>query len=189
VFAGVVARYDLPKLAPEPLRTVQQFVNTVDREHGREWLGTPAELRSWLADHGIVLGATPKPSERRRALELREALRALARGNRGDAIDDEAREIVNNAARAARLTFELRAEGGVDLRPATRGINAALGELVAIAFGAMLDGTWERLKPCRQCNWLYYDYSRNRAATWCSMQICGNRRKTRAYRARKVRPT
>jgi predicted RNA-binding Zn ribbon-like protein len=49
----------------------------------------------------------------------------------------------------------------------------------------MLDGTWERLKACRNCRWSFYDYSPNRSGTWCSMQLCGNRRKTRAYRKRK----
>jgi predicted RNA-binding Zn ribbon-like protein len=49
----------------------------------------------------------------------------------------------------------------------------------------MADGTWHRLKACRQCAWAYYDYSKNRSATWCSMAICGNRTKTRAYRRRR----
>ena len=43
---------------------------------------------------------------------------------------------------------------------------------------------WERLKACPQCGWSFYDYSRNRSATWCSMSLCGNRLKTRAYRRR-----
>ena len=62
----------------------------------------------------------------------------------------------------------------------------ALDEVVAVAFGAMLDGTWGRLKACRNCHWSFYDYSPNRSATWCSMQLCGNRTKTRAYRRRKA---
>jgi predicted RNA-binding Zn ribbon-like protein len=49
----------------------------------------------------------------------------------------------------------------------------------------MLDGTWVRLKACRNCHWSFYDYSPNRSATWCSMQLCGNRTKTRAYRSRR----
>jgi predicted RNA-binding Zn ribbon-like protein len=49
----------------------------------------------------------------------------------------------------------------------------------------MLDGTWGRLKACRNCHWSFYDRSPNRSATWCSMQLCGNRTKTRAYRRRK----
>ncbi len=182
-----MARYDLPKLAPAPLSTVQQFVNTVDREHDREWLGTPAELGDWLAEHGIELGSAPRARDLARALELREALRALARGNRGEGVAGAARATINDTARAAALTVELRPDGTVEVRPTARGFDGALGELVAIAFGAMLDGTWERLKPCAQCTWLFYDYSRNRSASWCSMAICGNRRKTRAYRQRKLR--
>ena len=69
-----------------------------------------------------------------------------------------------------------------ELRFAPRG--DALDGVVAIAFAAMLDGTWSRLKACRNCRWCFYDYSPNRSATWCSMQLCGNRKKTRAYRAR-----
>ena len=40
-------RYDLPKAAPEPLRQVQLFVNTVDFERDRDWLD---EL---LAEQGV----------------------------------------------------------------------------------------------------------------------------------------
>jgi predicted RNA-binding Zn ribbon-like protein len=52
----------------------------------------------------------------------------------------------------------------------------------------MADGSWARLKACRSqlCKWLFYDRSRNRSAVWCSMAVCGNRTKTRAYRARRA---
>jgi len=48
------------------------------------------------------------------------------------------------------------------------------------------DGTWERLKVCLadDCQWAYYDRSRNRSSVWCDMQVCGNRQKVRAFRAR-----
>ena len=43
-------RYDVPKAAPEPLREVQQFVNSVDLEHELDWLpdcaAAAAALRS-----------------------------------------------------------------------------------------------------------------------------------------------
>jgi predicted RNA-binding Zn ribbon-like protein len=50
----------------------------------------------------------------------------------------------------------------------------------------MADGSWERLKicPADDCHWAFYDASKNRSRTWCNMQVCGNRKKTRAYRAR-----
>jgi predicted RNA-binding Zn ribbon-like protein len=50
----------------------------------------------------------------------------------------------------------------------------------------MRDGTWDRMKACRadDCEWAFYDSSRNRSGTWCSMEVCGNRAKARAFRAR-----
>jgi predicted RNA-binding Zn ribbon-like protein len=50
----------------------------------------------------------------------------------------------------------------------------------------MADDTWNRLKACRldNCQWAFYDTSKNRSRTWCSMKVCGNRAKARAYRER-----
>jgi predicted RNA-binding Zn ribbon-like protein len=42
------------------------------------------------------------------------------------------------------------------------------------------------MKICRAggCQIAYYDRSKNASRCWCSMQVCGNRNKTRAYRRR-----
>ena len=82
---------------------------------------------------------------------------------------------------AARLqprpgAVEHRAEGDLD---------DAIDEVVRTVVAAMLDGSWQRLKACPNCHWSFYDYSPNRSATWCSMQLCGNRKKTRDYRRRR----
>lgn len=166
--------YDLPKAAPAPLRLLQLFVNTADHENGREWLPDQAALDVWLAEHELPGGA-----ELRRARELREALRALLRANNGQARSPCAVSTVNDVAAALAI--------GLDDRGLVR-ISAgdALGRIVAVAVMAMLDGTWPRLKVCRNCGWSFYDYSKNRSASWCSMQLCGNRLKTRAYRRRKA---
>ena len=166
-------RYDLPNAAPEPLRLVQRFVNTLDHEHGREWIGTPAELSEWL-------GASATEADLRRAHELREALRALLRANNGAPLDADAVTTVNRAAR--RLTLELDARAGVTIVG-----EDPLDRVLAVALGAMIDGSWTRLKACRNCRWAFYDFSRNRSASWCSMRLCGNRLKTRAYRRRSAR--
>jgi len=162
----VSARYDVPKAAPEPLRQVQLFVNSVDLHNGVEW------LPDWLSARGLG-------REGERATELREALRALVLANNGAPPDPGAREIVNRAA--ARVSLRLDGHGHVQL--ASDG--DALDEIVAIALAAMLNGSWQRLKACRNCQWAFYDYSPNRAATWCSMQLCGNRKKTHSYRNRR----
>ena len=46
-------RYDVPKAAPQPLRIVQRFLNTVDLEHGRDWLPTAEALADWLGEAGL----------------------------------------------------------------------------------------------------------------------------------------
>jgi predicted RNA-binding Zn ribbon-like protein len=180
-----VARYDLPNAAPEPLRLVQQFVNTVDLEHGREWLSTPLELETWCAEHGVKLEGPITQPELRRAVELREALRALARTNNGFPLEPAAVSTVNHALGAARVEPTLDERGRPALEPHARGFDAALGRILATYLEATLDGSWARLKSCRQCRWLFFDYSSNRSARWCSMELCGNRRKTRAYRGRR----
>jgi predicted RNA-binding Zn ribbon-like protein len=161
-------RYDLPNAAPEPLRQVQLLLNTTNVENGDDW------LPNWLAEHGAAAG------ELERARELREALRALVLANNGFALAADALRVVN--ATAERLTLRVDAERQVRLG----GGGDALAAVCAVALGAMLDGTWGRLKACRHCHWSFYDNSPNRSATWCSMQLCGNRTKTRAYRRRKT---
>ena len=159
-------RYDVPKAAPEPLREVQQFINSVDLEHELDW------MPDWLAERGLA-------GEVERARALREALRALVLANNGATLDQPALELVNAAA--ARLSLRLADDGTLHVGAP----RDALDGVVAIALGAMLDGSWSRLKACRNCCWSFYDYSPNRSATWCSMQLCGNRTKTRAYRSRR----
>jgi predicted RNA-binding Zn ribbon-like protein len=166
-------RYDLPKAAPRPLRLVQLFLNTADHQHGRELLASPEQLRTWFAEHGILVDRAG-PAGLRRAHEFRDALRELAATGRATPVLDE-------AARRGRLTVDL-ASG--ELRPQARGVDGALGTIVAIVYEAMRDGSWARFKTCRNCRWAFWDESRNRSAAWCSMQLCGNRLKVRRHRAK-----
>jgi predicted RNA-binding Zn ribbon-like protein len=181
-------RYDLPKAAPPPLRLVQLFVNTVDLEHGREWLSNPGALAAWAREQRLVPAATRfSRKDLARALELREAIRALLRANGDVKHEEAAHETLAEAARRARLTVTFECGSRPALEPQATGIDNLCGRLVSIAAGAMLDGSWERLKACRNCRWAFFDESKNRSARWCSMQLCGNRLKTRAYRRRQRR--
>jgi predicted RNA-binding Zn ribbon-like protein len=155
---------------------VQLFVNTTDHEQSRELLGSPAEVRDWLAANVRDPGAlNAGGAERTRA--LREALRHLV----GAAGSRAARAEVEEGARRGRLSITLE---GPRLVAEAQGLDGVLGELVAIAYEALRDGSWSRLKPCRNCGYLFWDASRNRSAAWCSMQLCGNRLKVRRHRRR-----
>jgi len=178
-------RYDLPKAAPPPLRLVQSFVNTVDLEHDREWLDDPRALAAWARERRLVPAGTMfSRRDLRQALELREAFRALLAANREGRQDPDALELVARAARSARFTIAFARSGSPVLEPRAAGVDGLCGRLVAAAVTAMLDGSWQRLKACRNCRWAFFDESKNRSARWCSMALCGNRLKTRAYRSR-----
>ena len=168
-------RYDLPKAAPEPLRVVQLLVNTRDHEHGRELLASEEDLRRWLAERNLPLEGALLP----RFQALREALRALLiANNEGAAPPSAALASLNAEARRSPLRARF------DVVGARLQAEDAAGAILAAAFEAMADGTWPRLKACRNCHWAFYDESRNRSGTWCSMQLCGNRLKTRRFRTR-----
>lgn len=166
--------------APGPLRLVQLFVNTVDLEDGPDLLGDAAGLRAWLAAHD--LGEHPvTAAEHGRALELREAIRALTVAHD----DATAAAIVDATARRARL----RPVVGPALRlePEVGGVDGALGTVVAALHEAIAAGTWTRLKACdrHNCRWAFYDHSKNQSSHWCSTTGCGAREKNRrAYRRR-----
>ncbi len=171
--------------APGSLVLVQDFVNTVDREHGPDLLDDADGLAEWLELRGLG-GADAPPAistaELGRARELREALRALLLANHGTAAPQGAAEVVERAAERAGLRFRLAGERAA-LIPVSNGVDGALGAVVAAAAVAMWDGTWVRLKACAgaNCQWAFYDRSTNASATWCSMAICGGRAKARNY--------
>lgn len=154
---------------------MQLFLNTKDHEYGREWIGTPAELRTWLGERGFAGRVTSKDVERVHA--VRSGLHAFLLG-----MDDEhARATLERAAEQASLRVSLEPP---ELVPLGGGVDDFLGRLFAIVHDAQLDGSWKRLKGCRNCHWVFYDESKNRSAAWCSMELCGNRLKTARYRRR-----
>ena len=71
--------------------------------------------------------------------------------------------------------------------PEGEGADAALGRLMAIVADAVADGSWERLKACprEECEWAFYDHSKNRSGRWCKMEDCGNLAKAKAFRERR----
>ena len=100
---------------------MQRFVNAVDHEHGREWLGTPKEIQQWLQEAGLsVDGVTA--ADLRQAHELREAFRTLLITNNTEAaVDEAATAILNRVGSAGRLAVELDDAGGVRSSPTARG--------------------------------------------------------------------
>jgi predicted RNA-binding Zn ribbon-like protein len=173
--------------APEPLALVQDFCNTFDLEGEVEQLAGPGELWVWLAGHRLLGRDTlVGDADLERVLAVRGGLRELARANAGLAVDQAAVGRLNQALGPALLQARFDPAGGWRLDPGAAGVDGALARLAAIVVDAMVDGTWSRLKPCRNHGrqWLFYDHSTNRSGSWCTMSVCGNRSKARVYRRR-----
>jgi predicted RNA-binding Zn ribbon-like protein len=178
-----------PRAAPRELEAVRAFVNSLDIEAGTDDLGDPRALGDWLVAAGLLdqraadgLG----PEDLRAAVALREALRAVLLAHAGEDLDEGALTVLNAAGARAPLVVRFVDGTDVDLVPVASGIDEALGRLLAGVERAIVDGTWARLKACRwdTCHWAFYDGSKNRSGSWCSMAVCGNRAKAAAYRRR-----
>jgi predicted RNA-binding Zn ribbon-like protein len=174
--------------APPPLELVREFVNTLDFESGEDELSSPEALASWLDARGLrPRGAKLGPAALRRSIELREALRALLLENNGAPRQPGAIVALNEVSAQATLSVRFDADGSAELAAKDSGPGAVVAPLVTIVYGAMVNGTWGRLKVCRadDCQWAFYDRSRNRSGTWCDMAVCGNRAKVRTFRRRR----
>ncbi|MBV9858378.1 MAG: CGNR zinc finger domain-containing protein [Streptosporangiaceae bacterium] len=164
---------------------LQDFVNTLDIDLDEERLQSPAALTQWLREHHLFSGRSATREDLHAALALREALRAAFRGHHnGTASTDPG---LDQVLAAYPLRVSLRADR-LELEPVANGARGALARIVAAIMESHADGTWPRLKVCSEstCQWAFLDTSKNLSRSWCSMRLCGNRAKTRAYRARRT---
>jgi predicted RNA-binding Zn ribbon-like protein len=174
--------------APGRLALLQRFVNTYNHDFPREWdrIGTPDKAQAWLREKGLAgPGARISQAEAARLIELREAIRALAIGNQRGEADAEATDTIREISGTAPLTVAIDDTGRTALEPAGEGIAGAVATLLGILHEAQLTGHWSRMKACRQCEYVFFDRSKNRSAAWCAMSVCGNRTKNRAYYRRR----
>jgi predicted RNA-binding Zn ribbon-like protein len=174
--------------APGRLALVQAFVNSfydLAERRGTDQFATPAGLAGWLEGRGLGAGSVTA-AELRRAVAVREGLRAVLLEHNGIPRDTDALAALRDAADGLPVTMAIDADGETEPVAAGSGVGPALGLVMAIVHEARADGTWERLKACpgHHCGWAFYDQSLSRTSRWCSMRVCGGREKARAYRRR-----
>lgn len=165
----------------EMLRLVA-FVNTLDVEGGTETIASATAFEAWLRDNDLLrAGEQVTEADAAAGRELREALRTAL-------LAHEERPTGGAAPVLATIPLQLaiHADGTTAVTAGGAGATPALARLVAGIPAAVADGTWWRTKACSKdgCRWAYYDRSRNRSRRWCSMEVCGNREKTRTFRQR-----
>ena len=155
---------------------------------GAATFGSPESMRAWLEARDLLPpGERLTAEEHARLLELQSGLRALALANGGGGLPEGAHAALDRLAVRAPLVLRFREPSAVVLEPAGAGADGVVGALLAIVYHSIQEGSWSRLKACPadQCGYAFYDASRNRTATWCSMAICGNRAKVRTYQRRR----
>ncbi|MEV4007289.1 CGNR zinc finger domain-containing protein [Actinomadura sp. NPDC049753] len=174
----------------DPALLLADFVNTLDVESATDEITTPAGLAGWLAGRGLVPeGAGAADADVRIAVALREGLREAMEAHHGSNeadIPDDLEDVL--AALPLRVTLAGPRPALVPLDPS--GAAAGVARIAAAVMDSVAAGTWPRLKTCQvdTCRWAFLDTSKNRSRSWCSMKVCGNRAKTRAYRARRRAP-
>jgi predicted RNA-binding Zn ribbon-like protein len=176
------------KPAPMPLLLVQSFVNTWEGDTGIDLLGDRASAESWLGEAGLLEGPLGE-EERATTQRVREAIRALLVHNAGGPAPDTSDIMVLSSVAAGCLLRPVMAsDGAIELAPAGRlEQSPQLARLLLIIHDAQRDGTWARLKACRNpdCRWAYFDRSHAGRGAWCDMSVCGNRMKNRNFRSRR----
>ena len=147
------------------------FLNTVNVEGATDVLDDEHAWHQWAVERG--LGASGPPH---RARPSRDALRAVVLAHHGE------HTVMSPPANTAFGTVRIELSAGIPVLAASD----ALGTVLAAAARLAVLGYWERIKicPADDCRWAFYDRSRNRSRTWCSMRVCGNREKARNWRER-----
>jgi predicted RNA-binding Zn ribbon-like protein len=151
---------------------VLDFLNTINEGAGADVLDEEAAWRAWVSARGLRHAESVSA-----ARVVREGLRTSITAGRaptGGVL------LPDRFAGVAVVAVEL-----VDGIPRLRG-QGGLGSVLASAARLAIHGQWGRLKicPAADCQWAFFDRSRNRSRTWCSMRVCGNREKARAWRRR-----
>jgi predicted RNA-binding Zn ribbon-like protein len=163
------------------LQMIEEFLNTLDERtfsrHGEshvagEQLTSPQALADWLSARDLATAGTALgPADLAATVALRTALRRTLDGD--PALGDY------------QLRLAPHPEGG--LRIAARSGRPWLDVILETVAESAARGDWKRLKLCAapDCRWAFHDTSRNGRGRWCSMEVCGNRHKTRTYRERR----
>jgi predicted RNA-binding Zn ribbon-like protein len=172
--------------APGELELVRSFINTRELDPDRDELTDPRALDEWIERRGLPVDEPATAADLERALRFREALRALALQNSGRELPDDAVATLRDAAGEATLRAWVDDSGAMAIAPSCDGVDSLIARILSAVASAQETGEWARLKACTsdECLWAFYDRSRNRSRHWCSMDVCGNRAKTRKYRAR-----
>ncbi|CAN7546910.1 CGNR zinc finger domain-containing protein [Caballeronia sp. LjRoot31] len=181
---------DHNQTAPGELEVVRRFINT--------W-SIPNDTRE-ESDELPELARTPQlwrkefPHQARSRTDALDKLRRLRADLRGACHEQGANEeALNEWFSSAALSVKTRSMSGVTKLIIESSETSFVGYIVAVVANAIASGEWARLKTCPDCQWNFYDHTRNGSKRWCGMtkggphgRACGTIAKVAAYRAREA---
>lgn len=178
--------------APGSLEVVRSFVNTWaipnDTRTATDYL--PALVR----DEGAWNAAFP--GYPRAATDTVDRLHAFRSDLRAALQPGSVRAAHLNrwlAASPARLTV-IAGDNDLALHASAVEASGFIGQMMAAVTTALIEQHWGRLRACEDCQWVFYDWTRNRSKKWCGMtkghpdgRACGTIAKVRRFRERRRR--
>ncbi len=177
----------IPDDVPRSAALVRDFVNTLDHDEGTDELAAAAGLTAFLERHGLLDVGQADERQREQAIALRRGLHEALELNHAGTEGGSEPSLAALDGVLAGLAVRLHWSGdGVVAVPAHGGVAGGLARIALAAHEARASEVWWRLKVCAfdECEWAYYDLSKNRSRHYCEYG-CGNKLKTRAYRARR----
>jgi predicted RNA-binding Zn ribbon-like protein len=136
----------------------------------------------WMRDFAAELGVRGRPTTRqlRELHELRGILRRL--------VESAGRDVSPLDRYVAKAPVRRRVRRGeLVLEPVARDWGWAISEIASSYIDLVAHGEPERIKVCAndECQWSFYDESKNRSRRWCGAPSCGTADKVRRFRARR----
>lgn len=196
---SALARYGVDP-APGGLVFVQELMNTIaaGKPRREDFLADLPTAQGWLndalSDWATMTGAAPfsiilKQEDLDKLRDFRDDLRRAV----ATADDGTAPSAGSNPTTLPAVSVSMQWGDSGHVQPLPRGSGwRKLASLAAIeVFQAQQDGSWGRVKTCRnpRCAVAFFDRSRNNSGVWHNVKVCGNAANLRAYRARQRVPS
>jgi hypothetical protein len=180
------------QVAPETLEVVRTFLNTWRIPNDtREPIDELASLEAMQHFYSTWFGDSSGNSGISIAPELVRQLRANLRSILGT------RDVLILSEWLVRQPVEVMLSPDVEgipiltYRPAEVQGCRLCAEVLTLVVEAIARSTWTRLKACPDCQWVFYDHTKNKNKVWCLMtasgpqgRSCGSISKVRSFRER-----
>jgi predicted RNA-binding Zn ribbon-like protein len=178
--------------APGTLEIVRTFLNTWripndTRQPSDEFISLAAMQQFYMTWFGTVAGDAGVVIVPERVRQLRADLRHILGTNDVQVLNAWlARQPIGVA-----IARDADDQPAFQYRPIGEQECQLCAAVLALVVAAIAHGTWTRLKACPDCQWAFYDHTKNKNKVWCLMNAsgpqgrsCGSISKVRNFRAR-----